>query len=93
MNNTDHENTDDIFQRSFDHGFDLGCGEETMQIVGTGVSEIEMAHGLHISGVIAGLATKLADMVGESNAHFALHRAANVVSAHCAHKRAVKDAN
>ncbi|MFA6204692.1 MAG: hypothetical protein WC689_00610 [Methylocystis sp.] len=91
---------DDPFLRKvFDRGFEFGRSDELQNEIGkpmgngSAVSNIEMAHAVHCSAALAGLATKIADMMGEENAYFSLQQAANAVAVHCEHKRAVKTAN
>ncbi|MBM3553875.1 MAG: hypothetical protein FJX45_19610 [Alphaproteobacteria bacterium] len=47
----------------------------------------EMLHAVHCAAALAGLATKIADMMGEDNANAALQEAANAVALHCHKKR------
>jgi hypothetical protein len=87
MSNLRDEELQKLFQDSFDGGFDLGQSEEMAEMIGKPVSGMEMAHALHVAGAIAGLAIKLADMMGEDNANFALKQAAIAVAVHSEAKR------
>ncbi|MBM3655340.1 MAG: hypothetical protein FJX06_21565 [Alphaproteobacteria bacterium] len=88
------------YKQVYDRGFEFGRSEELQKIirnppVGTGIDgdNVDMAHAVHCGAALAGLATKIADMMGEENAYFALQQASNAVAVHCEHKRAVKTAN
>lgn len=93
---------ENFFQRAFDRGFDFGQSDELADFIckpdrtdgeERNVSMAEMADALLLSGAIAGLAIRFADMMGEDNAKFALNEAARAVAVHCEHKRAAKNAN
>lgn len=98
----DADDKEERFQVFFDNGLAFGQSDELADFIlkteridrGEAlVSTFEMAHSLHLGGAVAGLAIRMADLVGEDNACFMLQQAARAVSAHCQHKRAVKTAN
>lgn len=98
----DADDKEERFQASFDNGLAFGQSDELSEFIlkperienGEAiVSTVEMAHSLHLGGAVAGLAIRMAELVGEDNAYFMLQQAARAVAVHCEHKRAVKTAN
>jgi hypothetical protein len=96
------EEKEERFQAFFDNGLAFGQSDELSEFIlrperienGEAiVSAVEMAHALHLGGAVAGLAIRMADLVGEENAYFMLQQASRAVAVHCEHKRAVKAAN
>jgi hypothetical protein len=86
------------YESVYNHGFAFGRSEDLQREIRKPLEtddgeSVEMLHAVHCSAALAGLATKIADMMGEENAYFALQQAANAVAVHCEHKRAVKAAN
>lgn len=91
MNNSHMDEANQaVFDRAFESGFDAG---KNLDIEGETITGLKALRAVHMGAFIAGMATKLADMVGEESAIFALHQAMRVVSVHCEHKRETEKAN
>ncbi|MBM3553781.1 MAG: hypothetical protein FJX45_19060 [Alphaproteobacteria bacterium] len=88
------------YEQIYACGFEFGRSEELQKVirnppVGTGIDgdNVDMAHAVHCAAALAGLATKIGDLMGEENAFYALQQAANAVTVHFARKREIATAN
>jgi hypothetical protein len=77
----------------YDRGFEFGRSDALQAEIrkpretDSAGDDDETLHAVHCAAALAGLATKIADMMGEDKANHALQQAANAVAVHCFKKR------